>query len=241
MKSLLLVLAIPGLSLGCTVDDPEDVFPDAGLSGPDGAVGNDWPTVEGYCSAMVIGSGVVDIETDYLARVVACENGAASFEALKAQAVAARSYLYYKLDEAGSIEDGQGDQVYTCGNPPNADHMQAVVDTAGQVLTYMDVQVATFYVAGALQNPPECRGGLEDATNTELYVTYNEGLSGSDIIQTTLGFVSEMNWANRGCMSQNGSDCLSEQGLNYEDILRFYYGDDIVFTQALASCITPVL
>ena len=42
----------------------------------------------------VQGIGPVPTESDYVPHVVACENGAASFEALKAQAVAARSYAY---------------------------------------------------------------------------------------------------------------------------------------------------
>src|SRR5262245_46539904 len=64
--------------------------------------------LEARCSAEVTGSGTVDVETDYLPHVIACENGAASFEALRAQAIAARSYLYYKLETSGSIGDGTG-------------------------------------------------------------------------------------------------------------------------------------
>ena len=60
-----------------------------------------------YCEALVTGVGVVSVEDDYLPRVVSCENGGAPLEALKAQAVAARSYLYYKLDRRGEIADGQ--------------------------------------------------------------------------------------------------------------------------------------
>ena len=42
---------------------------------------------QGYCHATVLGRGVVEVEADYLPRVVTCENGAAGFEALMAQAV----------------------------------------------------------------------------------------------------------------------------------------------------------
>jgi hypothetical protein len=191
-----------------------------------------------FCEAEVAGQGLLEVEGDYLAHVVACENGAASFEALKAQAVTARSYLYYKLERQGSIGDGQGDQVYSCARPPDAEHFQAVADTAGQVLRYHDTQVAAFYVAGARnQPPPGCVGSTDDPTDTEKWVTYNEGLSGDAVMQTALGFVSPTNWANRGCMSQNGSHCLAESGRGYDEILRFYYGADIELVTAEGPCV----
>lgn len=188
---------------------------------------------------MVEGSGVVDVETDYLPNVINCENGAASFEALKAQAVAARSYLYYRLDRTGDIGDGTGDQVYTCNRTPTMAHFMAVEATSGQVLQYMGTQVAAFYVAGALQDGPSCTGGTTDPTNTERYVTYNQGKSGDGIDQTTLGLVNPSNLANRGCKSQNGADCLSDAGWTYDDIIRFYYGEDIELVAAEGPCVTP--
>ncbi|MSP59966.1 MAG: hypothetical protein EXR72_06425 [Myxococcales bacterium] len=60
-----------------------------------------------YCTANVKGVGKVDTEKVYLPRVVHCENGGAPYEALKAQAIAARTYLYYKMETAGSIADGR--------------------------------------------------------------------------------------------------------------------------------------
>ncbi len=190
-----------------------------------------------YCQAMVVGTGMVDVETNYLPSVVTCENGAASLEALKAQAVSARSYLYYRLDRTGDINDGTNDQVYSCGREPTANAIAAVEATSGIVLQYQGTQVAAFYVAGSKQDPPECRGGTDDPTNTERFVTYNQGKSGDQIEQTTLGFVSPGNHANRGCKSQNGADCLSDDGWLYDDILRFYYGEDIEMVTAEGDCI----
>ena len=58
----------------------------------------------------------VDFEKNYLPNVVMRENGAASFEALKAQAVAARTYAYYKLNRGDSyLINSQADQVYSHG------------------------------------------------------------------------------------------------------------------------------
>lgn len=194
-----------------------------------------------YCTATIQGSGAVDVEEDYLPRVVACENGAADDEALRAQAVAARSYLYYKLDRGDPIADGQSDQVYTCGNPPNQRHYDAVATTAGEVLRYRDTPVAAFYVAGAVPSSDDCVAlpGDNDYSSTEHYVTYNWGNAADGLEQTTLGWVNAGNYANRGCQSQNGADCLSEHGWPYEDILRFYYGMDIEHVVAEGPCVVP--
>jgi hypothetical protein len=190
-----------------------------------------------FCTAAVAGVAVVDVEADYLPHVIACENGAAGLEALKAQTVAARSYLYYRLTRSASIVDGTRDQVYSCGREPNMLHRMAVAATAGQVLQYRGVQVAAFFVAGALPGAPTCRGGVDDPTSTEAYVTYNQGRRGAEVAQTSLGFVDDRNLANRGCHSQNGASCLADAGWGYERILRFYYGEDIELVTATGACV----
>jgi hypothetical protein len=193
--------------------------------------------LEAYCAVEVVGKGVKAVETDYLPRVITCENGGASLEALKAQAIAARSYLYYKIETSGSITDGQGDQVYTCNAQPQEKHFQAVAETSGQILIYKEKTVAAFYVAGSKQSPPACKG-VNDVP-TEKYVTYNEGLSGDQIQQTTLGWVNPKNDRNRGCMSQWGSRCLESAGYDHLKILRFYYGEDIGLLSTTGPCVTP--
>jgi len=231
----LFIFAAPALltlSIGtCTLDEEEE-----------NEFGVYYFPLEAFCSVNVRGIGWVDAETDYLPHVIQCENGGADLEALKAQAVAARSYMYYKMETSGSVADGTGDQVYSCGHTPQPIHLEAVSATAGQVLTYMGVTVCAFYVAGA---DPSNRGtciatsGDSDPTGTEHYVTYNEGLSGDDVEQTTLGLVHPTNHRNRGCMSQWGARCLDEGGDGYRDILRFYYGADIIFETAEGECVTP--
>lgn len=207
---------------------------------------------EAYCQAVVKGAGgtvtTVDVETEYLPRVVQCENGNAGFEALKAQAVAARSYLYYQLDRAGEIEDGPQAQVYGCSRPPSPRAHAAVRATSGEILAYRGIQVAGFYVAGAKHRSPECSVGqelphdvsVEDPFDTEHYVTYNAGRSGRDVAQTKLGLIDPRNRSNRGAKSQNGAACLAAQGWTYEAILRFYYGEDIELRQTSGPCVVPV-
>jgi hypothetical protein len=190
-----------------------------------------------YCTATVQGVGDLDVENDYLPHVIQCENGGAGPESLRAQAVAARSYLYYKLETSGSVKDGTGDQVYSCGATPGPEHVQAVKDTSGVFLSYAGVTVCAFFVAGAKQSPPACAGNQSDPTNTEKFVTYNDGLSGDAIHQTTLGWVSPSNHRNRGCFSQWGSRCLETAGRDWQGMLHFYYGADIGIEQATGPCV----
>ena len=192
-----------------------------------------------YCDMEFGDRGLIDIEADYLPHVINCENGGAGLEALKAQAVAARSYLYYKLNAYGSIGDSQNDQVYSCGREPGPQHYEAVEATSGEVLSYQNEVIAAFYVAGARPMPPMCIANSSDPDpyNTERFVTYNQGLSGDQINQSSIGWVNPANIYNRGCKSQNGASCLSNAGMTYQNILKFYYGEDIVIERSEGACI----
>src|SRR5690606_3052377 len=145
-------------------------------------------------------------EDDYLPHVIQCENGGAKLEALKAQAIAARSVAYYNMATQGSICDSQGCQVYSCGATPSAVHYQAVKETAGIYLSYDKTLTYGFYVAGdSGVSAPSCVGS---SGSTEHWVTYNAGKSGTAVEQTALGYVGPPGFGqNRGCMSQWGARC----------------------------------
>ena len=195
----------------------------------------------------VTGFGNVATETNYVPNVVQAENGLGSFEALKAQAVAARTFAYFQMDAKGFINDGTDDQVYSDGNPPGSIHLAAAAATENEVLWVrdnigfqQDVLIASFYVAGAIptgsvnvDNPGVIVDpGDFDPTSTEQWVTYTfaNGDSGGNNLGTPLGFQgtpSNPNWPNRGAKSQNGADYLSDNSVNYLDILKYYYGADI--------------
>ncbi|HVO30450.1 MAG TPA: SpoIID/LytB domain-containing protein [bacterium] len=199
--------------------------------------------IAAYCQITVTGKGVKAMEDDYLPHVVHCENGGAGPEALKEQAVAARSYAYYKIETSGAVSDGQGDQVYTCSSGPTQAEIDAVNATRGQILVYHGDVIAAFFVAGAKpSNHTSCVATASDpdSTNTEQYVTYNEGKSGTQVTQTTLGYVNPSNYRNRGCMSQWGSRCLDSAGASYADMVQFYYGMDIGLDTAPGTCTTGV-
>lgn len=200
------------------------------------------PLSGAHCSIFVQGIGTVDMENDYLPHVIACENGTADIEALKAQAIAARSVAYYYIETQGSVCNGQGCQVYSCANQPQAKHYQAVAETAGQYLMYNNTLTYAFYVAGdPFTAGPSCVGNTANAS-TERYVTYNEGRTSTGVQQTSLGWIhspGEPGYGqNRGCMSQNGAMCLERQrGYDHLDILRFFYGADLGLVQASGACV----
>ncbi|HRI65774.1 MAG TPA: SpoIID/LytB domain-containing protein, partial [Polyangium sp.] len=170
--------------------------------------------------------GWMRFEEDYLPRVVTGENGHAHLEALKAQAVASRTYVLRAMRDDRSIgrsspvPNSQKFQVYSRGAFPQC--IAAVEATRGEVGRYEGRLIIANYVAGAIWS--NGRPG-NDPTNTEKWVTYNMGRTGKSVLPTKLSHTGRSD--NRGCMSQNGADALARTGRTYKDILRFFYGNDL--------------
>ncbi len=185
------------------------------------------------CQVKVAGQWL-DMETEYLPKVIACENDAADWEAMLANVISARTYAYYiqyQERKNGELFDDIRDQTFNCKNPVNETIRAAIRATSGQVLTYRGNLIAGFYVLGAsvagegADDP--CMG--EGSSGSERYVTYNDGNYGSDVNYSKIG--SRIN-ANRGCMSQRGAECLSLDGYEHYEILKYFYGEDIVLEGA---------
>ncbi|MBO4350165.1 MAG: hypothetical protein J6A01_04350 [Proteobacteria bacterium] len=207
--------------------------------------------LDAYCTITVQDVGTVDMETDYVPNVTWCENGNAGEEALKTQTVSARTFAYYKIKHTGYVRDGTSDQVYSCKKrAPSAEQfarMQAATKaTSGVVLTYKNTIVCAFFVAGSEKKylNDECKfPGDSNSTGwvkTQKYVTYNWGKSGGKadgFTQSSIGSINDKNYANRGCMGQNGSACLSDKGWKWPDIIKFFYGDDIVMETVVGDCV----
>lgn len=203
----------------------------------------------------VTGSGAVPTENDYVPNVVKSENGLASFEALKAQAVAARTFAYYKMDRQGFINDGTTDQAYSGPGAVRQIHLDATAATEGEILwvrdnigAEKDVLIASFYAAGSIPTGPfnpDNPGiisdpGDSDPTGTQdrITFTYANDLTGGFNLGGPQGFIgtpSNPNWPNRGSKSQNGADYLSDNSVNYIDILKYYYGADIQLRTATTA------
>ena len=217
---LLAVFAI-ALSAGCA---PGEVG-----GGEDGAQDD---ALKGLVPASVRVNGhTYDVESQYLPRVVQCENGGAPTESLKAQAIAARTFLAMKTagQAAPTIGDGQQDQVFTCSSNHNGTYVSSAVTaavqaTAGQIVMHGSVVTAGFFVAGAERNSVCAK--TTDPTNTERDVTINAGKKGSAVTPSRLGSAS--NPANRGAMGQNLANCLAKHdGYTANQILAYFYGADI--------------
>jgi peptidoglycan hydrolase-like amidase len=176
---------------------------------------------------------VLDIETQYLPYVIAAENDIAPFQSMKAQAVASRTYAYYKKEHPSGtnfdIYDDTRDQVYNPGLVLTADEINSVSQTSGIVLRWGGVTICSFYVSGI--------------GDTAGYVTYNEGKSGDDITQSTIGYVTNppsLNPYNRGAMGQIQANALAENnGYTWDQILKYFYGSDIVIESQSTSTPTP--
>ncbi|MBO4350381.1 MAG: hypothetical protein J6A01_05480 [Proteobacteria bacterium] len=204
------------------------------------------------CSIAVQGYGTVQMETDYVPNVTWCENGNAPDEALKAQSAAARTFAYYKISTGGTpVQNSQGDQVYKCeSRAPSTAQLNRCKDatnaTSGYVMMYKGTVTAGFYVSGVTQTylnsecKPTVSSGQTGWVGVQSYVTYNWGKSGNKangFTQTTLGWVNDGNYANRGCMAQNGASCLANNGWKWDNILKYFYGADIELTKASGSCV----
>jgi peptidoglycan hydrolase-like amidase len=97
--------------------------------------GKDTSTVDTSGTIQVNGSGAIDFETTYLYGIAEMPSSFPT-EALKAQAVAARSYAYRYKQQGQSICTDEGCQVYSASkaaNPPDA-WKQAVDATKGQII-----------------------------------------------------------------------------------------------------------
>jgi hypothetical protein len=196
------------------------------------------------CSVEVIKDGaslgVKDVEKDYLPNVVNCESGDLHPEALKTQAVASRTYVYYKLASGGTaITSGTSVQVYDCPRKIylGQKHYDAVNATAGQILTYMGKPIWPCFNAGVSPTNPPCTA--KTGVGADTCCTNNAGKSGAGITQSPCGYVDPKNYLNRGCMCQNGADCYAKTGKLYVEIIKAYFGDDIQLETATGSCISP--
>jgi len=170
---------------------------------------------------------------DYIKGVVAAEIGNAPIEACKAQAVAARTYAYTSARDGKTITDtGAKDQAFIAarinnrGNYPNA--LQAVEETAGEVLTYQGQHIgknAHYSSAnnGTTKNKSYRWGGADKP-----YLVLR-----ADV--WTQGELSRRKHANERIryghgvgLSQYGAMYAARNGIDYKEILSFYYpGTDI--------------
>ncbi len=154
---------------------------------------------------MILGVNYVELE-DYVASVVDAEMGASFYpEALKAQAVAARSYVlhHYDPNDWFDVHSDTRHQVYRGLANRSAAALAATEATRGLVLVYGDQFVNAMYSASnggrtvAVPGVPYFKS-LPDVTN---HPKYGHGIG----------------------LSQWGSQERAGWGWKYHDILNYYY------------------
>lgn len=171
--------------------------------------------------------GLVPLE-QYVACVTTAENGAAAPAAVRAQAIAARTFVLRAMRDRpdlgtvnNPIPNSNRFQVYV--HTPSQRAVDATSETAGLVCRYMGELIICNYVAGAVWTKNGKPG--EDPTETEKWVTYNQGKTGPDVEPSPISLPTRRD--NRGCMSQNGADWLARNGRDHLAILRYFYGADL--------------
>lgn len=168
----------------------------------------------------------VDLE-DYIKGVVPSEMPSGwELEALKAQAIAARSYALANLGKRASfgydLKDTPEDQAYGGASAETTKTNRAVDETSGLVLTYNYKVVSAFYSASA---------GGQTVTAKEAW--------GNDVpyVRSVPSFDDNVKKNGHGIgMSQHGANNLAKQGYNAYQILNYFY-KNIKFARASSSSI----
>lgn len=178
------------------------------------------------------GGQCYDLET-YVAGVVAGESGMFSSytpnykEQWKAQAVAARTYALNKTNWCKNpIGTTDSVQVLNANSPQLEEIKEAISETQGQVITYEGEIFSTEYDSFYLNNNFHCDSEECFATYVKKGPTEALSTESHEIASYTKWRSGFANGHGRG-MSQFGAAYLADKGWNYEDILRYYYVDNI--------------
>ena len=160
----------------------------------------------------------MDFERDYLPGVVAGEMGDfVQPEALKAQAIAARSYALQYILKGAAIYDTSKAQVYNASRAASKRyqaHRRAAEDTEGIILAYNGKPANTHYT--------HCNGGyVKKSSNAWEPGGYNDPW---DDTPKRVGHGSGM--------SQVGAENMAIAGKSYREILAFYYPG----TELMGNC-----
>ena len=148
---------------------------------------------------------------EYIACVVASEMGNAPLEALKAQAVASRSYACAQGVLNGKVisDNAAKAQAFRAKRTNYEDANYATKSTEGLILTYNDKPAATYFChsnGGHCKSSEEVWGGKREylVSRADLWTTEKQ---------------------NGHCvgMSQVGAIAAAKEGVGFRDILKFYY------------------
>lgn len=169
----------------------------------------------------------MDLE-EYLRGVVPSEIGRdAPFEAMKAQAICARTYAYRNIladkNKEYDVTDTTSSQVY---NPNKAHPLsdEAIRQTAGVVMWYDTAPIGAWFSSsngGRIKSSKEKWGGKAlpySVAKDDPYDTHGGGGHGVG-------------------MSQRGAMAMAEQGFSFVDILDFYYNGSFAFVSLTGAAV----
>lgn len=170
---------------------------------------------------------------DYIKGVVAAEVGNTYLEACKAQAVAARSFAYPSARDGKIISDtGASDQAFIASRMYNAEKygrvIQAVEETAGEVLTYKGVCIGkSAHYSSANNGTTKTKSYKWGSGDKPYLLGMEDPWTQGEIMRRELAG-EKVRFGHGVGMSQYGAMFAASQGVNYKEILAFYYfGTDI--------------
>lgn len=195
-------------------------------------------TIQATCANGVTvtgeGAGVYDLES-YIAGVLQHENAGAGIESMKANAIAARTYVLKRTNFCqNSIENSQNAQTFDPN--PGAKAIEAAQATKGLILTYNGSIFLSEYDSYCYQDKdcPDstCSGGT-------CTVTYTKQPNG----ETHQISIPSSPWQNYFIpggghahgMSQLVANYMANQGASYKDILQYFYSDGVKITAMVNS------
>lgn len=192
----------------------------------------------GQCSQVTVNGKTVNID-DYIAGVIKQEMGGNNLQALKAQAIAARSFLLStKSGSNCSVTNGQSYQAYTEEKNKNSIYYRAAKETSGMVVSRNGRIATTQY-----QSHPAGKWCKEDASGWHVtFQRFSDDSSSTwvwngpdkETVRRVAGdgslYGTEMNYNNghHFGMSQTIAMYLAKaQGYSYEKLIKTFYGEDI--------------
>lgn len=193
----------------------------------------------GACSMVTVNGKTIPLD-DYIAGVIKQEMGLDHIEALKAQAIAARSFILggHKNSTTCSVTNGQSYQAYTTANE-NDIYTKAAKETSGMVVSRNDEIAVTQY-----QSYPAGRWYTDDATGWHVnFQRFSDDPSSTwtwngpskDTVKkiagngSPYGLEMEYNNSHHYGMSQTIANYLAvAENATYEEIIELFYGEPIV-------------
>jgi len=182
---------------------------------------------------------------EYVAGVVKNENGGAGPEGLKVQAILARTYALKVTNNCSlPIKDSESQQTFTPAT--ETVYIQAATETAGQVLLKDGELITSYYSSypqagyNGFPNFPICSNVDCDDTNciTTIYkVPDLEPISFTMPVKNSAGnYWNGVHLQNQTghCygFSQVGGRYLEETGLNYSEIINYFYSQSVAISSS---------